>query len=80
MQTLSASKARADLYNLMDQTAESHEPVVITGKRNNAVLISQEDWNPIAETLHLNAVPGLADSIQDAMQSPDSEFSDTVEW
>lgn len=80
MQTLSASKARADLYNLMDQAAENHEPVVITGKRNNAVLISQEDWNAIAETLHLNAVPGLTGSIQEAMQSPDSEFSDTLEW
>jgi prevent-host-death family protein len=80
MQTLPASKARADLYNLMDQTAQTHEPVVITGKRTNVVMVSQEDWNAIAETLHLSAVPGLAGSIQEAMQSPDSEFSDTVEW
>lgn len=55
--------------------AETHEPIIITGKRNNVVMISQEDWNAIEETLYLNAIPNMASSIQDSMNAPDSEFS-----
>jgi prevent-host-death family protein len=51
MRTLTASEARANLYRLMDQAAESHQPIVIAGKRTKAVLISAEDWEAIQETL-----------------------------
>jgi len=64
----------------MDETALTHEPVLITGKRNNVVMISQEDWNAIEETLYLNNIPNMVSSIQEAMNAPDSEFSETVEW
>ena len=63
MDTISASEARARLYNLIDEAAASHVPVTITGKRNNAVLVSAEDWASIQETLYLLAVPGMRESI-----------------
>jgi len=74
------SQARANIYKLIDETAQSHEPILITGKRNNAVMISQEDWNAIAETLYLNSIPEMATSITEAMNAPDSEFSENIEW
>ena len=77
---MSVSQVRADIYNVMDETAQSHEPVLITGKRNNAVMISQEDWNAIEETLYLNAIPNMVSSIQESMDAPDSEFSENIEW
>jgi len=77
---MSVSQVRADIYNIMDETAQSHEPVLITGKRNNVVMLSQEDWNAIEETLYLNAIPNMVSSIQSTMNAPDSEFSETVEW
>ena len=54
--------------------------MVITGKGGNAILLSEDDWNAIAETLYLNAIPGMSDSIREAMQASDSEFSEKVEW
>lgn len=77
---MSASHARADFYKIMDETANTHEPIVITGKRNNVVMISQEDWNAVQETLYLNAITNMASSICDAMEADDSEFSKSIEW
>ena len=77
---MSVSQARADIYNLMDRTAQTHEPIIITGKRNNVVMISQEDWEAIEETLYLNSIPNLSKSIQDAMKADDSEFCENIEW
>jgi len=77
---ITASQARSNFYNLIDETAQSHEPIIITGKRHNAVMVSQEDWRAIEETLYLTSIPNMAQSIQEAMRAPDSEFSETVEW
>ncbi len=77
---MSVSQVRADIYNVMDETAQTHEPILITGKRNNAVMLSQEDWNAIEETLFLNSIPDMASSIQDSMKADDSEFSEDIEW
>ncbi|MEL0083871.1 MAG: type II toxin-antitoxin system Phd/YefM family antitoxin [Gammaproteobacteria bacterium] len=62
MTILNATEARSKLYTLIDETTETHQPIVITGKRGNAVLVSEEDWNSIAETLHLLSVPGMRES------------------
>lgn len=80
MTTLTASEARACLYRLIDQTAESHQPVLISGKRANAVLVSEEDWSAIQETLHLLAVPGMRESIKDAMSEPLAKSTRTLKW
>jgi len=77
---ITASQARSDIYNLIDETAQSHEPIIITGKRHNAVMVSQEDWKAIEETLYLTSIPNMAQSIIEAMNARDSEFSDSVEW
>ena len=64
------SDARANLYRLIDQAAESHEPIVITGKRSSAVLIAEEDWRSIQETLYLLSIPGMRESIIAARKEP----------
>ncbi len=63
MNAISATQARSNLYNLIDEAAAAHEPILITGKRNNAVLVSEEDWNAIQETLFLVSIPGMRSSI-----------------
>ena len=80
MQTLSASEARANLYRLMDQTAESHQPITIAGKRHDAVLVSAEDWQAIQETLFLMAVPGMRESIKAGMAEPLSKSAKALKW
>lgn len=70
MTTLTASQARARLYNLLDQAASSHEPIQITGKRVNAVLVSEDDWRSIQETLYLVSIPGMRASIRKGLMEP----------
>ena len=67
MTILNATEARSKLYKLIDETASSHQPIIITGKRANAVLISEEDWNAISETLFLVSIPGMRESIQEGL-------------
>jgi len=80
MPTLTASQARARLYRLIDEAADEHEPVVITGKRANAVLISEEDWRAIQETLYLSSIPGMRESIIEGLKTPIKECSEDVSW
>ncbi|HML82076.1 MULTISPECIES: type II toxin-antitoxin system Phd/YefM family antitoxin [Thiomonas] len=80
MTTLTASEARANLYRLMDQTAQSHQPIVISGKRSNAVLISEEDWSAIQETLFLLSAPGMRESIKAGMAEPIETCSQDLDW
>ena len=80
MNTLTASEARANLYRLLDQTSETHQPITITGKRNSAVLVSSEDWESIQETLYLLSVPGMRDSIRDGMAEPIESCSRELNW
>ncbi len=77
---ITASQARANIYAIIDETAKTHEPVLVTGKRNNIVMISQEDWSAIEETLYLNSIPNMAISIQHAMNDSNDAFSETIEW
>ncbi|MDI1232580.1 MAG: type II toxin-antitoxin system Phd/YefM family antitoxin [Methylobacter sp.] len=80
MTILNATEARSKLYTLIDETMETHQPIVITGKRGNAVLVSEEDWNSIAETLHLLSVPGMRESIKEGMKEDLSESSKKLDW
>lgn len=77
---MSVSQVRADIYNVMDETAQSHQPILITGKRNNAVMLSEADWNAIEETLYLNSMPNVLSSLIESQKAPNSEFSKIVEW
>lgn len=80
MKTVTASKARANLYRLIEETAESSEPVQITGKRTNAVLVSEEDWRAIQETMYLLSIPGMRESIREGIATPLEECSEELEW
>lgn len=80
MTTFTATEARNNLYRLIDQTTQSHEPIVITGKRGNAVLLSEEDWRAVQETMHLLAIPGMRESIRDGLATPLEECQDEVGW
>ena len=80
MQTLTASEARASLYRLIDQTTESHQPILIAGKRSSAVLLSAEDWQAIQETLYLLSVPGMRESIKEGMAEPLDQSAEDLDW
>ena len=80
MTSLTASKARAGLFKLMDRAAESHEPIQITGRRSNSVLVAEEDWRAIQETLFLLSIPGMRESIREGMATPLSKTSKTLKW
>ncbi len=80
MTTLSATEARTKLYKLLDETTASHEPVQITGKRGNAILVSEDDWRSIQETLYLLSIPGMRQSIRKGLKTPLDKCSKTVKW
>jgi prevent-host-death family protein len=80
MTTIKVSEARDKLGRLVDQTAASHEPILIIGKRANAVLVSEEDWQAIQETLHLLAIPGMRESIREGLQTPVEECARELDW
>ena len=80
MTSITATEARKLLYKLVDEVSESHEPVQITGKRGNAVLVSEDDWRAVQETLHLLSVPGMRESIVEGMAEPLDQCSEALDW
>ena len=80
MTSLTASAARARLYKLIDESAESHEPVQITGKRSQAVLVSMEDWRAIQETLYLLSIPRMRESIRRGLKTPVGKCARRLGW
>ncbi len=80
MNILNATEARSKLYRLIDEAAENHQPIIITGKRKNAVLISEDDWNAISETLFLLSIPGMRESIRDGLNENISNCSKDLDW
>jgi len=80
MTSLPETKARTRLCQLMAETADSHEPIQITGRQGKAVLTSEDDWRSIQETLHLLAIPGMRDSIRKGLREPLSKASKNPGW
>ena len=80
MTSITASEARNRLYRLVDETAAAHQPILITGRRANAVMLSEEDWNAIQETLYLVSVPGMRESIQAGLAAPVDECATEPGW
>jgi len=80
MTHLTASEARANLYRLLDEAAETHKPVRITGKRNNGVLVSEEDWSAMQETLFLLSIPGMRESIRKGLKTPVKGLARELDW
>lgn len=79
MKTISATAARSDLYRVIDSALRDHEPVQITGKRGNAVLVSEADWRAIQETLYLVSIPGMRDAIREGMAAPVEDCSKEID-
>ena len=80
MTILNATEARSNLYRLIDETIQTHKPVTITGKHGNAVLVSENDWNAINETLHLLSIPGMRESIREGMAAELEECDTELDW
>ena len=80
MQTINVTKARGRLYSLLDQVSETHEPVAIKGKRTAAILISEEDWRSIQETLYLLSIPGMRGSIVKGLNTPLEKCAKEPDW
>ncbi|MCH7613641.1 MAG: type II toxin-antitoxin system Phd/YefM family antitoxin [Candidatus Marinimicrobia bacterium] len=79
MKTINVTKARANLYKLLNETSESHEPIQITGKKTNAILVSEDDWRSIQETLYITSIPGMRESIMEGLQTPIDECSEEID-
>ena len=77
---MTASRARANFYKLLDRASSAHTPIQITGKRANAVLISEEDWKAIQETLYLLSVPGMRKIIREGSKTPIEKCSRELKW
>ena len=80
MSSFTVSEARSNLYRLIDEAADNHQPILITGKRNNAILVSEEDWAAIQETLYLLSVPGMRESIREGMAEPIDQCAKELDW
>ena len=77
---MTVSQVRADIYNIIDETALTHEPILITGKRTNAVMLSQEDWNAIQETLYLTSIPNMRESIIKGVSTSLGDCGQELDW
>ncbi len=80
MRSMRVSEARDNLYKLVDEAAQTHEPIMITGKRGNAVIIGEDEWRAVEETLYLLSVPGMRESIVEGMKTPVEECEKTLQW
>ena len=80
MSSINVTNARKDLYNLVQRVNLTHEPVEITGKDSNAILIGEEDWRSIKETLYLSSISGMRESIIEGMNTPVDDLSDELDW
>lgn len=80
MASVNATNARKDLYRLIQDVNENHEPIVITGKSGEAVLLSGDDWRAIQETIYVNSIPGMVQSIRDGMAEPVENLTSELRW
>ncbi len=80
MNTSNATEARANLSRLIREATESHEPVLITGRGGDAVLIAKEDWDAIQEALFLLSIPGMRESICKGLETPVDECGTDLDW
>ena len=80
MNSITVTDARKTLYKMISESADSHEPILITRASANAVLISEEDWNAVNETLHLLSIQGMRESIIEGLQTPLEDCDESIEW
>ena len=80
MNQCTSEDAQTNLENLIDVTSDSHQPILITGQKHNAILISESDWRGIQETLYLLKIPGMRESIQAGLQTSLEDCDEELDW
>ena len=80
MSSITVTEARKRLFSLVDSVAESHDPVHVSGKRHSVVLIGEDDWKALNETIYLHSIPGMVESILEGMRTPISKCSKELKW
>lgn len=80
MKTITATEARKKLYRLLDEVGVTSDPVQITGRRTNAILISEDDWRAVQETLHLLSIPGMRESIREGLKTDLDGCVEELDW
>ena len=80
MTTVSTTQARSNLYRLVDEVNNSHQPVTITGRKSHAVLVGEDDWRAMQETMHLLSVPGMRESIREGLKTPIDDCDKALDW
>ncbi len=80
MSSINITNARKDLYRIVESVNLSHEPIHITGKNSSAVLIGEDDWKSIEETLYLMSIPGMRESIVDGLNTPINDLEENLDW
>ncbi len=80
MSSINITNARKDLYKIVESVNESHEPIHITGKKSSAVLVGEDDWKSIEETIYLSSIPGMRESIIDGMKTPIDKLESDLDW
>lgn len=80
MVTLNISNARADLYNLANSCIKYNSVININTKEGNVIMLSEDDYNSLIESLYLAGIPGVYESIEKAVKTPSEELLDDPPW
>ena len=80
MKTINATEARKKLYRLLDEVGVTSDPIQITGRRTNAVLVAEDDWRAIQETLYLLSMPGMRESIREGLDTDLESCVEELGW
>jgi len=80
MPVLNVKNAKKKLDSILEEVQDTYEPLIIAGEKHSAVLISEDVWRSIEETLYLSSIPGMKDSIINGMKEKIEDCASTVEW
>lgn len=80
MKSISAAKLKNNFYDVLEELSLEDKPIKITGKKNNAILITEDHWNSLQETMCLLSIPGMKESILEAKNEPIENWSSKLPW
>lgn len=80
MSKLTVSEAKENFDHLINEVGRTNEPIVITGTEHNVILISEQEWSAIQETLYLCSIPGMRESIQEGLATPITDCNEELDW
>jgi PHD/YefM family antitoxin component YafN of YafNO toxin-antitoxin module len=80
MPVLTVNNVREKLDVILEEVQYTHEPLIIAGEKHSAVLVSEEVWRSIEETLYLTSIPGMKESIVKGKKERIEDCTTTIEW